>query len=550
MHAHSVAAQGTFLPLIIPHLLSRPSLLTLNDILYHFTVVHFDLFPISLPQPTKSTSLGNIEYLTRNTRLGSVTATADDTTSLGSYNSDTANNNNNSNAPSSSVYHSLVSAMASTKVSHYDVDDLGDDNDLDDITTEDHEDTNNNPPQHHPHPIHSLHRPPPLRPKSSASQHAPERTWYETSLDKVGTGSKVTLATKAGAHKPPALLPRELVHPQLHIDIPGGGGGQHPSHHQQLERSMSHRIVGSVNFVATAISPQATPPPITRQHHGSVQHQEETMHSPGMMTGGGGLPMSPHKKLSSSTSYPSSGNNNSNSTGGPANNVRRGQSNVPIMASSTAASLLSPRSMLSAGTINSNSNNNNGPLSPCPGVEEEESVQVESPMNMTVVQQGKFQPYKEESKPFEMSDFYKYSTKFRQQATTPASGNKGEQQQQHQQTHQGVSGASRGRLGSSSSGSRNADENSSYRGNVLYQQEQQQQRVYADPADVTNNNNNCSSSNGRGGNNHNNSNGHILHPKSNNNSNVPGYGSGQSGASNAQGAAPGNGGQYPISYQQ
>lgn len=33
---------------------------------------------------------------------------------------------------------------------------------------------------------------------------------------------------------------------------------------------------------------------------------------------------------------------------------------------------------------------------------------------MTVVQQAKFRPYKEVSKPFEMSDFYKYSTKFRQ----------------------------------------------------------------------------------------------------------------------------------------
>lgn len=42
------------------------------------------------------------------------------------------------------------------------------------------------------------------------------------------------------------------------------------------------------------------------------------------------------------------------------------------------------------------------------------NIQVESPKNMTVVQPAKFQPYKEESKPFEMSDFYKYSTKFRQ----------------------------------------------------------------------------------------------------------------------------------------
>ncbi len=42
------------------------------------------------------------------------------------------------------------------------------------------------------------------------------------------------------------------------------------------------------------------------------------------------------------------------------------------------------------------------------------NIEIESPKNMTVVQPAKFQPYKEESKPFEMSDFYKYSTKFRQ----------------------------------------------------------------------------------------------------------------------------------------
>ncbi|GAB0087770.1 hypothetical protein DMENIID0001_021160 [Sergentomyia squamirostris] len=41
-------------------------------------------------------------------------------------------------------------------------------------------------------------------------------------------------------------------------------------------------------------------------------------------------------------------------------------------------------------------------------------IRIESPKNVTVVQQAKFLPYKEVTKPFEMSDFYKYSTKFRQ----------------------------------------------------------------------------------------------------------------------------------------
>ncbi|XP_012054899.1 PREDICTED: uncharacterized protein LOC105617972 [Atta cephalotes] len=43
-----------------------------------------------------------------------------------------------------------------------------------------------------------------------------------------------------------------------------------------------------------------------------------------------------------------------------------------------------------------------------------------SPQNCTVVQPGKYQPYREVTKPFEMSDFYKYSTKFRKRNETAA----------------------------------------------------------------------------------------------------------------------------------
>ena len=45
-----------------------------------------------------------------------------------------------------------------------------------------------------------------------------------------------------------------------------------------------------------------------------------------------------------------------------------------------------------------------------------------SPTNHTVVQQGKYQPYREVTKPFEMSDFYKYSTKFRKRNEAASSG--------------------------------------------------------------------------------------------------------------------------------
>ena len=40
-------------------------------------------------------------------------------------------------------------------------------------------------------------------------------------------------------------------------------------------------------------------------------------------------------------------------------------------------------------------------------------LSVEMPMNCMVVEAGKWLPYRESTKPFEMSDFYKYSTKFR-----------------------------------------------------------------------------------------------------------------------------------------
>lgn len=39
------------------------------------------------------------------------------------------------------------------------------------------------------------------------------------------------------------------------------------------------------------------------------------------------------------------------------------------------------------------------------------------PKNCTIVQAGHCKPYHEETKPFEMSDFYKYSTKFKKSPT-------------------------------------------------------------------------------------------------------------------------------------
>ncbi|KAL7734976.1 hypothetical protein ACLKA6_011241 [Drosophila palustris] len=83
---------------------------------------------------------------------------------------------------------------------------------------------------------------------------------------------------------------------------------------------------------------------------------------------------------------PPVGNNNSNNSPNINSNVLQNALVSPplTVATATAAASLSP------------------------------DIRIESPKNMTVVQQATFQPYKEVTKPFEMSDFYKYSTKFKQ----------------------------------------------------------------------------------------------------------------------------------------
>lgn len=53
-------------------------------------------------------------------------------------------------------------------------------------------------------------------------------------------------------------------------------------------------------------------------------------------------------------------------------------------------------------------------VSQSPPVLSPSGISLESPKNLTIIEQGKVIPYREETKPFEMSDFYKYSTKFRQ----------------------------------------------------------------------------------------------------------------------------------------
>ncbi|XP_075984658.1 stepping stone [Anticarsia gemmatalis] len=79
--------------------------------------------------------------------------------------------------------------------------------------------------------------------------------------------------------------------------------------------------------------------------------------------------------------------------------------------------------MISSGRHSAMQSPNQVPQSPpvlSPG-----AVSLESPKNLTVIEQGKCIPYREETKPFEMSDFYKYSTKFRQANAQKTTNNPG-----------------------------------------------------------------------------------------------------------------------------
>lgn len=55
-------------------------------------------------------------------------------------------------------------------------------------------------------------------------------------------------------------------------------------------------------------------------------------------------------------------------------------------------------------------------------------VPFESPKNLEVIAPGKFEPYREISKPFETSDIYKYSAKYRQQQQQQQNNNKAQHQ--------------------------------------------------------------------------------------------------------------------------
>ncbi|XP_076641663.1 stepping stone isoform X2 [Halictus rubicundus] len=65
----------------------------------------------------------------------------------------------------------------------------------------------------------------------------------------------------------------------------------------------------------------------------------------------------------------------------------------------------------------------------------EEAIRLGSSQNCTIVQAGKYQPYREVTKPFEMSDFYKYSTKFRKRNEGNGQNTSNDAQEEQRGTH-------------------------------------------------------------------------------------------------------------------
>lgn len=127
-------------------------------------------------------------------------------------------------------------------------------------------------------------------------------------------------------------------------------------------------------------------------------------------------PASPsyYQNTSTKTTVPLFDNTNINvPTSVPSSKVIH-SSDVPSIITPPPSSSQPP---LTASTTNSFLEISNSSNCFSPNISSAE-IQVESPKNVTIVQPAKFQPYKEVTKPFEMSDFYKYSTKFRQKTAS------------------------------------------------------------------------------------------------------------------------------------
>uniref|UniRef100_A0A182QZX6 Cytohesin Ubiquitin Protein Inducing domain-containing protein n=1 Tax=Anopheles farauti TaxID=69004 RepID=A0A182QZX6_9DIPT len=301
---------------------------------------------------------------------------------------------------------------------------------------------------------------------SGSSEHKKrEKVWRETSLDSpvvkhkalpplpavssqppgqmspssIGSGGSHLL----GPQSPPYTAPPQQQQEQPQVLPPYHSRHQHPPppplpppnqhHYHHSQQLLQNRLQHPGTTVPTHpqqldLLPQNYPQPDSVMpshlspsfsHHRMSQHQQQQQqlqHDSGYYPGHGTSTLAsrhPNLVISPTLSHASS---------------------HTLTTSPTATTIVQALPVV-GGRLMDHENGPSGPSSPTPSsgskgqsaVPPPSDIQMESPKNMTVVQQGKIMPYKEVTKPFEMSDFYKYSTKYRQKQQ--------QQQQQQQQQH-------------------------------------------------------------------------------------------------------------------
>uniref|UniRef100_A0A182URL9 DUF3338 domain-containing protein n=1 Tax=Anopheles merus TaxID=30066 RepID=A0A182URL9_ANOME len=299
---------------------------------------------------------------------------------------------------------------------------------------------------------------------SGSSEHKKrEKVWRETSLDSPVVKHKAlppVPTSPAGQMSPSSIGSGQLLH------SPHGGIPQSPPYPvPPIQTPLDPQSVPPYHSRHQHPPPPPLPPPNQHHYHHSQQLHNRLQHSPSVPSPQhlDLLPQSysqqqqQQQQLSDHHS-PSLGHHRAGGAGGQQQYQVHADSGYYPHAAGHLANTLSSRhpdlvisptlSQASSHTLTSptattvvqalpvvggaEDSGFSGPSSPTPSSGSKgpaappSDIQMESPKNMTVVQQGKIMPYKEVTKPFEMSDFYKYSTKYRQK----------QQQQQQQQQHQ------------------------------------------------------------------------------------------------------------------
>uniref|UniRef100_A0A182WHB7 Cytohesin Ubiquitin Protein Inducing domain-containing protein n=1 Tax=Anopheles minimus TaxID=112268 RepID=A0A182WHB7_9DIPT len=262
---------------------------------------------------------------------------------------------------------------------------------------------------------------------SGSSEHKKrEKVWRETSLD------SPVVKHKALPPVPPSMVgqmsPSSIGSGHLMVSPHTGMGQQESTTMPPYQSRHQHP------------PPPPLPPPNQHHYHHSQQLQNRLQHPPSTPAQPQHLdllpPISSHHSPSLGHHRATSGQQQPDAgyyphAGHLSNTLSSRHPDLVISPTLSQASSHTLTSVVQALPVigSAEENGYSGPSSPTPSSGKvatgaPSDIQMESPKNMTVVQQGKIMPYKEVTKPFEMSDFYKYSTKYRQK------------QQQQQQQHQ------------------------------------------------------------------------------------------------------------------